>query len=55
MGVTQKLLGAPTISGWSGVEYAPKPPGMYKNDKKNGRFPTLIDLKIAKNAVFTQK
>jgi hypothetical protein len=28
---------------------------MDKNSAKNRRFPTLIDLKIAQNTVFTQK
>jgi hypothetical protein len=33
----------------------PKLPGMYENSAKNGLFPTITGLKIAKNAFFTQK
>jgi hypothetical protein len=35
------------VEGVTGVKYAPKPPGMYKNGKKRA-----VSLKIAKNAVF---
>jgi hypothetical protein len=59
--VAQKLLGALTTGGGSvqaeggvegvkGVKYAPKPPGMYENGKKQA-VSALIDLKIAKNPV----
>jgi hypothetical protein len=41
------------VEGDKGVKYAPKLPEMYENSKKNGRFPTLIDLKIAQNTIFT--
>jgi hypothetical protein len=38
-----------------GVKYVPKPPEMYENGDKTCGFPALIDLKIAKNAVFYLK
>jgi hypothetical protein len=41
--------------GVKGVKKAPTPPGICKNSSKKGRFPTLIDLKITKNAVFYSK
>jgi hypothetical protein len=33
---------------------ANKPPEIYKKSAKNRWFPTILDLKIIENAVFTQ-
>jgi hypothetical protein len=62
MRAAQKLLGALTIGGGGvpgqglAVEEVDKPPSRLKwtkTVKKNRRFPTLIDLKITQNTVFT--
>jgi hypothetical protein len=43
--------------GGGGVEEAnkPMPAQIHENGAENGRFPTLINLKIAKNAIFPSK
>jgi hypothetical protein len=61
----QKLLGAPNIGGSSaraggddgGSQRSPMRPSCPECTKtaKNGRFPALIDLKIAKKAMFYLK
>jgi hypothetical protein len=43
------------VEGAKRIKYTPKPPGMYKNSKKNRRFPALFGLEISENAVFCSK
>ncbi len=50
-----KLASIEVVEGVKGVKLASMLPGIYKNSTKNGQFPALVDLKIAENAVFTQK
>jgi hypothetical protein len=61
-----KLLDAPTIVGgcpgrgwwWRELKESNKPstpPVIYKNGTKNGQFPALLDIKIAKRPVFYSK
>jgi hypothetical protein len=43
------------VEGVKGVKLTSMLPGINKNSTKKGQFPALVDLKIAENAVFTQK